>query len=276
MKLPLGENIKHYRINKGMTQEELSEYLGVSFQTISKWERAEGYPDIELLPTIANFFGVTLDDLIGLGNLSKQENLERYHLQWKNNKEDGKHKENIQLMKDALKIFPRNSLLMVQLSSSLERCESSEHEKLEFLKESIAVQEMILKISNDIDISNAVRSNICFSYWKIGDLDKAITQAKKLPNVYKTKENTIVKFLEERERVEFSKKAIESIFWQLYFHTTLMTETECYSVNEKLDILDRFIDIGKIMFQEEYSAFVQKHIDDVKSRVKQYKDNLKY
>ena len=61
----LATNIKKSRMSMGLTQTELAEKLFISSQAISKWECGDGYPDITLLPTIANFFEVTVDELIG-------------------------------------------------------------------------------------------------------------------------------------------------------------------------------------------------------------------
>ncbi len=59
----LATNIHKYRKKCGLTQEELAEKLGVSFQAISKWERAKSAPDIFFLPTIADLFGCCIDEL---------------------------------------------------------------------------------------------------------------------------------------------------------------------------------------------------------------------
>ncbi|MBQ7398359.1 MAG: helix-turn-helix transcriptional regulator, partial [Clostridia bacterium] len=53
MNLNFAENLKHLRKEKGITQEKLSEVLGVSAQSVSRWELAICYPDIEMLPAIA-------------------------------------------------------------------------------------------------------------------------------------------------------------------------------------------------------------------------------
>ncbi len=53
------------RRDRNLTQEDLANFIGISFQAVSKWERDEGHPDITLLPVIANFFCVTVDTLIG-------------------------------------------------------------------------------------------------------------------------------------------------------------------------------------------------------------------
>lgn len=59
----LGNKIRMLRKNKGMTQEELAEVLLVSSQAVSKWETHVSIPDVELLPVIARYFGITMDEL---------------------------------------------------------------------------------------------------------------------------------------------------------------------------------------------------------------------
>ncbi|MBR5514775.1 MAG: helix-turn-helix domain-containing protein [Clostridia bacterium] len=59
----LAENIQKYRKEKGFTQEELAEKLGVTFQAVSKWENARSAPDIFLLPIMADIFDCKIDEL---------------------------------------------------------------------------------------------------------------------------------------------------------------------------------------------------------------------
>ena len=60
----LGERIASLRKDLTLSQEALAEQVGVSRQAISKWEREEALPDIYNLATLAEIFGVTLDDLL--------------------------------------------------------------------------------------------------------------------------------------------------------------------------------------------------------------------
>lgn len=72
MTIYLGENLKSLRKARGITQESFANYLGVSFQAVSKWERNDSYPDITMLPEIAEFFSVTLEDLLGVNREEKE------------------------------------------------------------------------------------------------------------------------------------------------------------------------------------------------------------
>ena len=59
----LGDNIAVLRRSAGLTQELLADRLGVTSQAVSKWERQLSCPDVSLLPTMADVFGVAIDEL---------------------------------------------------------------------------------------------------------------------------------------------------------------------------------------------------------------------
>lgn len=67
MDIEIGRAIKRLRQNKGVTQEQLGDYLGVSYQAVSKWETGVTLPDVTMLPRLALFFGVAIDDLFTSG-----------------------------------------------------------------------------------------------------------------------------------------------------------------------------------------------------------------
>lgn len=62
----IGERIAELRRERGMTQEEFGASVGVSAQTVSKWENANTSPDISLLPVLSEVFGVTIDSLFSM------------------------------------------------------------------------------------------------------------------------------------------------------------------------------------------------------------------
>ena len=61
----INEKIAELRKRKNITQEELARALGVTNQAVSKWESSQCCPDISLIPEIADYFGVTTDELFG-------------------------------------------------------------------------------------------------------------------------------------------------------------------------------------------------------------------
>ena len=74
MNLEIGRVIRRMRTEHAVTQEELAEFLGISFQAVSKWETGTTLPDITLLPKLAAFFGVRIDEFF---SVSHEDELER-------------------------------------------------------------------------------------------------------------------------------------------------------------------------------------------------------
>lgn len=62
--IKIGECIKELRVNKKISQETLADVCGVSMQAVSKWENGQSYPDISILPVLAEYFNVSLDMLL--------------------------------------------------------------------------------------------------------------------------------------------------------------------------------------------------------------------
>lgn len=71
--MDFGDKLKQYRINEGLSQEQLAEKIGVSRQAITKWETKRGLPDVENMIILAELFKLTLDELV-LSEVKKQEN----------------------------------------------------------------------------------------------------------------------------------------------------------------------------------------------------------
>ena len=246
MNLLIGENIKRLRRERDLTQEEVAAHLGVSFQSISKWERGDGYPDITMLPALANYFGVSVDELLGVGEIEKKEKYDEINRQWAQNNKSGAHSENVALMKKALKAYPNDALLLVQLSCSLEKLDGTPEEKRRNLLESVAVQEQILRYGEDSEVRGATLFNICFGYWKLGEHDKALAQARKLPNLYKARENALVYFLEGEEKRQAAKEALVPLAWAVRHHLTALAQTE----NDPA-YLEKAAQIEKLLLGEE-------------------------
>ena len=78
MSINLGENLKRLRKDKNISQEKLAQYLNVSFQAVSKWENSTTCPDISLLPDIARFFGITVDELLQVEQIDERKLYEDY------------------------------------------------------------------------------------------------------------------------------------------------------------------------------------------------------
>ncbi len=78
MNLEFGRNLKKLRRERDMTQDELAQALNLSVQAISRYETGTAYPDIEMLPVMAGFFGTTVDALLGVSRDMREKRMDEY------------------------------------------------------------------------------------------------------------------------------------------------------------------------------------------------------
>ena len=122
MQIKLGEKIKELRKRDRRKQEDLATALGVTNQAVSRWEANGGYPDIEMLPAIANYFHITIDELFGYDNDS-QTKLQSYIDQADQmldtifEKKDSEQR--VEFLRNAISEFPSEWQLQFRLASAL-------------------------------------------------------------------------------------------------------------------------------------------------------------
>ncbi|MDR3314584.1 MAG: helix-turn-helix domain-containing protein [Oscillospiraceae bacterium] len=119
MNIMLPETLKTLRRKRGNTQDDLAQHLGMSMQSVSKWERGDGYPDIELLPAIAAFYGVTVDDLLGVGELRKAEKIAAYKNQIFALRNKGDVPAALAIAREAYAEFPMDAVVISSLAGEL-------------------------------------------------------------------------------------------------------------------------------------------------------------
>ena len=117
--IKLGEKIKSLRKQKNISQEVFANYLGVSFQAVSKWENGNTMPDVTMIPAIASFFGVSTDELFdfNLYEIEKQvEDIcgEAYKYRISNPEKSE------QILHDGLQRFPGNEIILNNLLYTLD------------------------------------------------------------------------------------------------------------------------------------------------------------
>lgn len=207
MNILLDENLRKLRTSRGSRQEDLANHLGVSVQSVSKWERGENLPDLTLIPAIASYYNVTVDDLLGVGEVRKQEKIDWYFAESKKLLHDGKTEENIELMRKAVKEFPNEYKLIGQLAFSLF---FGSHGDKTALSESIELDEKVLRESTDAAIRELSIQRLCLSYNQLGNKAKAKEYAEMSGFMYNSKDVMLSYVLEGEEGDTHNKKLIDS------------------------------------------------------------------
>jgi len=112
----IGQIIRELRKQKKITQESLAEQIGVTPQAISRWERDVGYPDIIQIAPLAKAFGVSTDEILGVGSASDEDQIQEYiDLA---TKADSLEK-SIEILKEARERFPKSYLIKVKLGNAM-------------------------------------------------------------------------------------------------------------------------------------------------------------
>lgn len=125
MNIKLGNKIKALRKSKNISQEILAEYLGVSFQAVSKWENGAGFPDVTLIPAIASFFEVTTDELFDYNRMENERKRDEICDEAAKCRNDEPLKAE-KILRDGLKQFPGDEIILNNLLYTMRSPERSE------------------------------------------------------------------------------------------------------------------------------------------------------
>ncbi|MBE5778380.1 MAG: helix-turn-helix domain-containing protein [Clostridiales bacterium] len=178
--LYLAENIKKFRLLKNMTQEDVAECLGITPQSVSKWERGESYPDIALLPALANVFETSIDLLMGMDSIRAEETRYNIHKQATEYQRKGDFDSAEKIYRNALLMYPNMPGMILGLASTLALKGNT--------AEAIALMERGLTVSTNEKQKATTRAALCFLYLKAGYADKANRLASELPHARESRE----------------------------------------------------------------------------------------
>jgi len=231
MQLNLGNNIRELRRRNKITQETVADALGVTSQAVSRWEAGGSYPDMNLIPSIANFFGVTIDELFGYHN-ERESRInalvsQLQEMKQRNNGADTNLDEAIALARNALVEFPGNERLMVCLASVLYTAgysrygehhltdsegydiyDTRRHREYAEWGEAVTLYEKALLTLEDGEFRRVAVGELLQLYVNMGLYEKSRALAEKAPGIYSTKEYMRICACDGKERVQAYGQAI--------------------------------------------------------------------
>ena len=242
MKLKIGETIKKLRKEREITQEEFAEVLGVSCQSVSRWENGTCYPDMELIPTIAGFFAVSVDKLLGVDEEMEQKAVEAYLKRIRELNCEETQEECIRVAREGVAEFPNNYVmlneLMYVLFCSTEDVPNCKENMEKYDGEIVSLGERIMKYCPDVGIRTEATARLGFQHCNMGR--KAIGRAigEKLPSMEWCRERSIWWALEEEEKMTHTRAFV----WEAYLQLTTALERlmELCPAQEALEVLDKY------------------------------------
>jgi len=184
----IAENLKALRKKSDFTQEEAAERLGVSPQSVSKWERGETFPDITLLPSLANLYKVSVDALIGMDRINdaktKADAFTKGHAFMRANDAGAA----AEAFAEALKIFPDDEGIMLELAMATALSSGGD------LARAAELCERVLSGRAGDKVHHTTRAALCFIYYKAGECEKAVAAAGNLPHIRESREKILTLF----------------------------------------------------------------------------------
>lgn len=226
MQLHLGDKIRELRRRDGRTQEALADALGVTSQAVSRWEAGGSYPDMELMPSIANYFGVTIDELFGYTYHRDQkidqiiERVEAFHI--KSRGDDFWVDECLGILREGLAEFPQNEKLLITLADTLSeagwrrhhewvyydsdgyiRHDYDQHQKNKYWREAVKVCENLVSTTSNNAVFTKAISILVLLYRNFGETEKAIAYAKRMPELKNCREMMLAAAVDGEKEAQY-------------------------------------------------------------------------
>lgn len=119
MNIRMGEKIRSLRKQKNVSQEILAQYLGISFQAVSKWENGTAMPDVTMIPALASFFDVSTDELFDFNRMYTEQKVQQacWEIAAYRFTEPEKAEQDL---RNLLKQYPGNEIILNNLIYSLQ------------------------------------------------------------------------------------------------------------------------------------------------------------
>lgn len=189
MQVKIGKTIKLLRKKRCITQERLAEHLGVTAQAVSRWESEQCYPDIEMLPGMADFFDVTLDELLAFDQSKKQAKIQQIIKEADTVQRAGQFDKAVGIYRAAICQYPSSHQLQAQLASAIGCVDNGVKVSAESAKEAVALCNRILEECTDTAIRNHALCILCWVYSRhLDDRESALAVTNQLPALWQCKE----------------------------------------------------------------------------------------
>jgi len=252
----LGNKIRELRKTRNLTQEQLAAALNISAQAVSKWEMNASFPDMTMIPIIAGFFKVSLDELFDFDVNNIDKEIEEIRLEyskyfWSN------FEKAEQILLDGLKLYPASVQLKTELfelyAYNVDRGD-------EFINKAFELGNQIIHVSQDVFCTCRAKSNMIHIY-KYLELEKNQDHYEDIKKIIETLPYMYPYMLQDKMRLSAScikgeegmreAKELKNIEWQEFFIACSTVahryfkmedyENALTSFEESVDVIERFM-----------------------------------
>ena len=236
--IQLGEKIKSLRKQKNISQEVFANYLGVSFQAVSKWENGITMPDVAAIPAIASFFGVSTDELFDFNLYEIEKNVsaivDEHSKYWDTDKRKAER-----IIRDGLKKYPGNDVLLNCLIGVLDLPEQS--------GEVISTAKALIESTKYDDVRLDAWRILAEAYAVQGEMQAAKDAIEHIPELYFSKSEVAARLLLGEEKYLSAQKqkrlSAETLVDMLLITGNYLKEQgDAEKANSQFDIAQKVID----------------------------------
>ena len=289
MQLNLGRKIRELRYRDGRTQEAVADALGVTSQAVSRWESGGSYPDMEMIPSIANYFGVTIDELFGYHNdrekkinaiidrVDKEISVIGNTLE----KDNGNISECVELLREASKEFPNEPLIFLKLGDALHilgwqkngakvyKKDGSDYiydnveynSQNSYWQEALSVYEKVLKMDSSAEYRGVAIFTMIMIYRNIGEYEKAKILANEQTSILLCKEILLPKASVGEEKDKYLGEGIIVLLQELcaLISDSITTNISIYTTEYGKNILLALVNLFEVIFYDK--RFGSQHLN---------------
>ena len=285
MKVKMGEKIKELRRRDGRKQEDLAKALGVSPQAISRWEANGGYPDMELIPAIANYFNLSIDELFGYSK-DREEKLKRILEEAERAiNEQVDLTECVDMLRAAAEEFPSEPKVYIDLGFALEMLGWQKHGARSYTKdgadyafedtkynsqnvywqEALIAYEKALTMEITAEDRDVVTQRMVLYYAKMGYFDKATELASKQNSLLMSREILLSLANEGETKDRYQGEAIIDILNALktIAVNSVCTKISVFTKKEGIALLIELAKLYESVFSDGRCGVCHYHISEL-------------
>ena len=195
--IKLGEKIKSLRKQKNISQEVFANYLGLSFQAVSKWETGATMPDVTMIPAIASFFGVSTDELFDFNLYETEKQVDAIrHEAYRYRSGDPAKAE--QILREGLQRFPGNDIILNNLLYTLDFRTRAD--------EVISLCKTLIESTKDDSVKYDACRILAMCYKENGQTDLIRPALEIIPEIYFSKLELMASLVDGEDSYEAAQK----------------------------------------------------------------------
>ncbi|MBQ8210561.1 MAG: helix-turn-helix transcriptional regulator [Clostridia bacterium] len=257
----IGNKIRELRKQRGITQEQLAENVGVSFQAVSKWENNIALPDITLAPVLASYFCISMDELFDFSLKEIEYEVEKI-VQKAYEFRESNPCESKRILDEGLKKYPENDILLNNLLYVMNYTQKPDG--------TITLATKLIEKTTQDEVKYDALRFLAYAYKAKGDLKSAKAAIEQIPEIYFTKLTELAYLMSGKEKFDAAEKQkwisfenLLQMMWKLaeYYEETGETEKAVAETEKALQLIPV---LGNYRF-DIYTDYFNKQIKRLKA-----------